>query len=183
MENRIGFGKRLGAILLDCLIVGTGSFFLGSTIGGLLGVAAGGIAGAGGGGEESAATGAAIGGAIGAALGFVAAMALIWVIYFLMEGFTGFTLGKLILGIRIANQDGTQAAAGTLLGRYAIKNVGSLTSVAALLVGINLLATLGNVAGLVVFVGCFLALGAKKQALHDQIMKTAVYPKEFVKAA
>jgi len=180
MENRIGFGKRLGAILLDCIIVGTGSFFLGSTIGGLLGVAAGGIAGAGG--EESAATSAAIGGAIGAIVGFVAAMALIWVIYFLMEGFTGFTLGKLILGVRIANQDGTQAAVGTLLGRYAIKNIGSLTSVAALLVGINLLATLGNVAGLVVFVGCFLALGAKKQALHDQIMKTAVYPKESIKA-
>jgi hypothetical protein len=34
-----------------------------------------------------------------------------------------------------------------------------------------------------VFVGYFLALGAKRQALHDQIMHTAVYPKNLIRAA
>ena len=180
MDNRIGFGKRFGALLLDCVLIGVGAFFLGSTIGGLLGVAAGGGAASG---DQSAATSAAIGGAIGAAVGFVAAAALIGVVYFLVEGFTGFTLGKLILGIRVANEDGSQAPVGTLLGRYAIKNINYIMGVAAAITGIALLNTLGSVAGLVVFVGCFLALGAKKQALHDQIMHTAVFPKELVRAA
>lgn len=180
MDSRIGFGKRFGALLLDCLLIGVGSFFLGSTIGGLLGIAAGGMAGSG---DESAATSAAIGGAIGAAIGFVAAAALIGTVYFLIEGFTGFTLGKLMLGIRVANEDGSQAPVGTLLGRYAIKNINYILSVAAAVTGIGLLSTLGGIGGLIVFVGCFMALGAKKQALHDQIMHTAVFPKELVRAA
>ena len=183
MEHRIGFGKRLGAYLLDCVLVGVAAFFLGSTIGGMLGIAAGGIAGSSGNADTSPMTGAAIGGAIGAAVGFVIAAVLIGCVYFLVEGFTGFTLGKLILGIRIANADGTQAPLPTLLGRYAIKNAGSLLRVLSVFSGITALATLGSLAGLVVFIGCFLALGAKRQALHDQLMKTAVFPKELVKPA
>lgn len=180
MENRIGFGKRLGAYVLDVVLVCVASFFLGSTIGGVFGAAAGGVFGSGG---ESATTSAAIGGAIGAVVGFIAAGVLLGTIYFLLEGFTGFTLGKLMLGIRIAGEDGVQAPLTTLLGRYAIKNIGTVMGLAALLLGMKVLSTVGSVAGLVVFVGCFLALGAKKQALHDQIMHTAVFPKDAVRAA
>jgi len=183
MEHRIGFGKRLGAYLLDVILVCVAAFFLGSTIGGMLGVAAGGIAGSSGGSDTSPMAGAAIGGVIGAALGFILAAVLIGSVYFLVEGFTGYTLGKLILGIRIANEDGTQAAVPTLLGRYAIKNAGSLLRLLSVFTGMTALASIGGLAGLVVFVGCFLTLGAKRQALHDQIMKTAVFPKELVKAA
>jgi hypothetical protein len=45
------------------------------------------------------------------------------------------------------------------------------------------LATLGNLGGLVIFVGCFFVLGMKRQAFHDMIMGTAVYPKGAIKAA
>jgi uncharacterized RDD family membrane protein YckC len=180
MENRIGFGKRFGAMLLDVVLCSVAAFMLGSTIGAMLGVAAGGVMGATG---DGASTDAAVAGAIGAAVGFIAAFALIGTIYFAVEGFTGYTLGKLMLGIRIANEDGTQAPLGTLLGRFAIKNINTVMSLAALLLGIKILGTLGNVAGLVVFVGYFLALGAKRQTLHDQIMHTAVYPKNLIRAA
>jgi hypothetical protein len=43
------------------------------------------------------------------------------------------------------------------------------------------LATLGNLAGLIFFVGCFFTLGMKRQAFHDMIAKTAVYPKGAIK--
>jgi len=41
MENRIGFGKRLGAWLLDCVIVGVLVVLLGGAVGGVLGLTAG----------------------------------------------------------------------------------------------------------------------------------------------
>lgn len=179
MENRIGFGKRLGALLLDCVIVGVLVVLLGGAVGGMLGLTAGGLAAAG----EDAAAGAMSGAAIGAILGMVAAMAVIGLVYFLLEGFTGYTLGKLLLGIRIANEDGSQAAVSTLLARWALKNINFVLTVAAVMTGVELLRVLGNVGGLVILVGCFLVLGVSKQALHDRIVKTAVYPKGLVHAA
>ncbi len=113
----------------------------------------------------------------------IAAAAVIGCVYFLVEGFTGYTLGKLILGIRVANADGSQAPVSTLLARWALKNINFVLTVVALLTGIELIRMLGNVGGLVIFVGCFLVLGVSKQALHDRIVNTAVYPKNMVRAA
>lgn len=176
MEQRIGFGKRLGALLLDCIIVGVLVVVLGGAVGGMLGLSAEGLSGAG---ESGAMSGAAM----GAMVGMLAAMAVIGLAYFLMEGFTGYTLGKLLLGIRIANEDGSQAAVSTLFARWALKNINFVLTVAALFTGIELFRVLGNVGGLVIFVGCFLVLGMSRQALHDRIVKTAVYPKGMIRAA
>jgi uncharacterized RDD family membrane protein YckC len=176
MEQRIGFGKRLGALLLDCVIVGVLVVVLGGAVGGMLGFSAAGLGDA----ESGAMSSAA---AMGAMAGMVAAAAVIGLVYFLMEGFTGYTLGKLILGIRIANEDGSQAAVPTLLARWALKNINFLLTVVALFTGVELLRVLGNVGGLVIFVGCFLVLGMSRQALHDRLAKTAVYPKGMVRAA
>lgn len=41
MENRIGFGRRLGAFLIDCVLVSVVAFFGGGTIGAMLGLGAG----------------------------------------------------------------------------------------------------------------------------------------------
>ncbi len=178
MENRIGFGKRLGALLLDCIIVGVLVALLGGVVGGMLGLTAGGLASA----ETDAAAGALSGAMVGTILGMIAGMAVIALVYFLLEGLTGYTLGKLILGIRVANEDGSQAAVPTLLGRWALKNINFLLTLVALVTGIAALRTLGSIGGLVIFVGCFMVLGASKQALHDRIVKTAVYPKAMVHA-
>ena len=77
--------------------------------------------------------------------------------------------------IRIKAADGSDAGAGTLLTRAAIKYSHSLLSLLGLLTGIAILSKLGSLAGLVVFVGCFVVLGANRQALHDMLAKTAVY--------
>jgi uncharacterized RDD family membrane protein YckC len=176
MEQRIGFGKRLGALLLDCVIVGVLVVVLGGAVGGMLGLSAEGLAAAG---ESGAMSGAMM----GAMVGMMAAMAVIALVYFLLEGFTGYTLGKLILGIRVANEDGSQAGVSTLFARWALKNISSVLTVAALFSGIELFRVLGNVGGLVIFVGCFLVLGMSRQALHDRLVKTAVFPRGMVRAA
>jgi uncharacterized RDD family membrane protein YckC len=185
MEQRIGFGMRLGAYLIDLVIVCVLSFVGGTFVAGMLGIA----------GStalsdaalntsaDSLAVGmAAVGGMLGAVIGFVAAIALIGVVYFLIEGFTGYTLGKLILGIRVANADGTKAGIGTLLGRFALKRIDLIFMLAAVVTTTWSLLRVGQLAGLIMFIGCFFVLGVKKQAFHDMIMKTAVYPKAAIKA-
>jgi uncharacterized RDD family membrane protein YckC len=184
MEQRIGFGPRLGALLIDLVLVVILAVVLGGFIGGMFGAAAGG-----GGAALSTGTGsdaqsaAAMGGVIGAVLGMAIAGTLIGCVYSLLEGFTGYTLGKLMLGMRIASADGTQAPVSKLLLRWAVKNNKFLLSVVAIATGVRFLATLGNLGALVIFIGCFLALGASKQALHDRICDTAVWPKKLVRAA
>jgi uncharacterized RDD family membrane protein YckC len=183
MEQRVGFGPRLGALLLDCVIVVVLAVVGGSTIGGMFGLTSGAALGTamGAGADSLVAASAALGGMFGAIFGFAIAAALIGVVYFLIEGFTGYTLGKLMLGIRVANADGTAAGVGTLLARYAIKNCNFILSVLSVVTGMAVLRTLGNLGGLAVFVGCFFTLGMKKQALHDMIVGTAVYPKGVIK--
>ena len=184
MEQRIGFGPRLGALLIDCILVGVLVAVLGGTIGGMFGAAAGGAGAAlssGGGSDAQAA--AAMGGMFGAIAGMIIAAAVLGLAYFLIEGFTGYTLGKLLLGMRIANADGTQAQVSKLLARWAVKNNNSIFSILAVATGVHAFRPLGSLGGLVIFVGCFLALGASKQALHDRICDTAVWPKAMVKAA
>jgi uncharacterized RDD family membrane protein YckC len=183
MENRIGFGRRLAAFFIDCVLVTGISMLLGPTIGGVLGAAAGGVAAGLGPGDMSATQGVAMGGVVGAVLGMVLALFVVGTAYFLIEGFTGWTFGKLILGIQVANADGTAAALPTLLKRYALKNVNFLLGFIAAVTGMTVLRTLGNLFGFAIFIGCFFVLGAAHQAFHDMLAKTAVYPRTLVRAA
>ena len=66
-----------------------------------------------------------------------------------MEGFTGQTPGKMILGITVANMNGEKATIDKLLLRAFIKITGSFV----------------GIIGFIIFVGCFLVLGEKKQAI------------------
>jgi uncharacterized RDD family membrane protein YckC len=173
MENRIGFGKRLGALLIDAVLVCivsllVVSLLVGPTIGGMLGAAASGAI------FDALALTMLVG---------AVHMMLVGAVYFLVEGFTGWTLGKLILGIQVANADGTRAGVGTLLTRYALKNINFLLGVLAFFTGVALFRTLRGLLGLVIFVGCFFVLGSARQGFHDMIAKTAVYPRKQVRTA
>lgn len=183
MEQRIGFGPRLGALLIDCILLAVLVALLGGFIGAMFGAAAGGAGAAMSTGASDAQSAAAMGGMIGALAGMVIAAAVLGLAYFLIEGFTGYTLGKLLLGMRIANADGTRAPVSKLLLRWAVKNNNFILNIVAVATGVHLFRTLGSLGGLVFFIGCFLALGASKQALHDRICDTAVWPKNMVKAA
>jgi uncharacterized RDD family membrane protein YckC len=179
VENRIGFGMRLGAFLIDVVLVCVVGFLGGSSIGGMLGAGAGAAMSSG---DADPMKGMAMGGFFGALIGAAIAIAVVGVIYNLVEGFTGWTLGKLLLGIQVGNQDGTRASMGQLLGRYALKNCHSILSILAVLTGVHLLSTLGSLGGLAIFIGCFFVLAGSRQAFHDMIAKTAVYKRSQLTA-
>lgn len=163
--ERVGFGKRLGSSLLD--------FTISLLPGIVLGIYAG---------ATIAAflldffydeaqletIQAGFSGEIAASIiGLVASLAGIAftsIFFYVLEGFTGQTPGKMILGITVANMNGEKATIDKLLLRAFIKIIGSFV----------------GIIGFIIFVGCFLVLGEKKQALHDIICKTAVYKKSDI---
>ena len=169
-SNRIGFGPRLGATLLDILFV-----ILLCTPFTLMGGLAAGLISALGldamASEEDAAALAVIG--MGA--GILATAVLVGILalaYTLIEAFTGASPGKRVMGLQVAREDGSKGDVQLYLVRWALKNSGSLLQF--------VLPLISSLASLVFFFGCFAALGDKKQALHDIIAKTAVYKKSEI---
>jgi uncharacterized RDD family membrane protein YckC len=181
MEQRIGFGPRLGALIIDAVICGLLVAVLGGFVGGMLGAVAGGAGAALA--DKNATSAAAMGGMIGALAGMIIAAVVISLVYFLIEGFTGFTLGKLILGMQVGNADGTRAPTSKLLARWACKNNNAIFTMLAAVTGIGIFKLFGTLGGLAFLVGCFFALSATKQALHDRICDTAVWPRKLIRPA
>jgi uncharacterized RDD family membrane protein YckC len=169
----VGFFVRLGALVLDIVAIMVVALVLGGPLGALLGVAV----------ARSARPDlpwwvGAFGGLMAGGALVAKAVALA---YMLTEAFTGYTPAKLLLGIRVANADGTAAASHTLFTRAALKNVAEVGAVLALILGIQLLAGLGTFLSLIFSLGCLLALLPDHQALHDKIAGTAVFPKGLVR--
>jgi len=181
MDKRVGFGPRLGAVLIDMIIVGVVGLVVGlvvgGAIGGILGGGAGGALGGalGGATGDTAAGGAALGAALGAVIGAMAALGGVVFFYGLIEAFTGASPGKMVLKLKVGHEDGRRASVSTYAARWAVKYAGTLLGMVALLPGLHLLGTLASLAGIVIFLGCFLVLGDKRQALHDVAARTAVF--------
>jgi uncharacterized RDD family membrane protein YckC len=173
MDKRVGFGPRLGAVLIDVVAIMILGTVFGGVLGSALGLGAGALAGS--------TTGEGAPAAAAAAVGFVGGMMLgmyiVGVLYGLIEAFTGASPGKMVLKLKIGFEDGRNAPVAVYVTRWAVKYSGSILSSLGVITGISLIGTLGSLAGLVVFVGCFLVLGAKKQAIHDMAAKTAVFKK------
>lgn len=154
--ERVGFGSRLGAALIDTVILIVGMSILGSIFGvGMAGFAAGGAP-------------------VGFSLGIII-LALIPIAYMSTEIFLAATPGKQFLKLIIRNEDGTPASQETLIKRWAFKSSGSIFNVLFALTTLSIFNILGTVAGLIVFIGCFFVLSDPKQAFHDKFAKTAVY--------
>lgn len=164
--ERKGFGIRLGAFLIDLVIV----IVISGVIGLILG--AGFVVSYGGGmrsdgtitPEQARAMGLA--GLVGGLLSLA---------YWSTDVFMLGTPGKKLLGLTIMSETGAPAQPSQLWARFATKNVAGLIQLAALIPGLGFLGLVGGLAGLVIFIGCFFALGAKRQALHDTLSKTAVF--------
>ena len=102
---------------------------------------------------------------------------LVGTLCFLVEGLTGASFGKKLLGLHVANADGTQAGKRTLLLRSLFKNSVFCAVIIVGYIGIGLIEIIGFGFGVVWFLGCFFALRNSKQGLHDLMLKTAIYPK------
>ena len=182
--ERIGFAPRLWAYVLDWFLASlvglAASFFFGAALGAALGAGFGGAVGSAGGAvPEAALGGLAAGALLGGMLGAVFGVGLLFLVsvaaYGLIEGFTGRSPGKMILGLIVRNQDGSPATTRTLLARYALKQSSSLLTLLGLATGLLFLPALANVAYFVFLLGCLAALNYNHQALHDIILGTAVY--------
>ena len=176
MDKRTGFGIRFAAALIDFGIVAVVGFIAGAAVGGMLGGGIGGVLGGSAGGDGAAA-GAALGAAVGAFLGAVATLGGFVFLYSLIEAFTGASPGKMCLGLRVGTADGRTGSASLFVKRWAIKYSGTLLGLLGAIPGLHILALVAPAAGLLVFVGCFLALGDRRQALHDLGAATAVFRK------
>lgn len=177
MENRIGFGRRLGAFMIDFLIIAMMGIWLVFLIPNFL---------------ESLVDWSKVpenqlstlreyyGNNADYFMLISPAILISSFIYNLSEGFFGFTLGKLMLDIRIGKANGTKANIKIFMLRFAFKNVSTIFQLIAVAGMYAWLNSLSNLFSLIIFVGCLFVLGEKKLAFHDMLAKTAVYKKKFL---
>ena len=179
MEKRIGFGPRLGAFAIDIVFVWILSTIISrvastwmlaqaqAQVNGLM-----------------ASNPVIAGMYTGEMLDMVVSVTRISLIlvfarllYFSTEIFLGASVGKLLLGLKIANADGGNASVGMLAVRYLLKHISKVFTVLALFCIPAVFNLCGSLFGFAIFVGCFFAAGERHQALHDMICKTIVVKK------
>lgn len=174
METRIGFGRRLGAFVIDVVISSGLAFIVVSIWGSLFENFV----------DWSKFSDEVIGQMSTIYGGFTetiiymgVAGTLVSFLYFIIEGFTGYTIGKLMLGIQVGTQEGKPADQSKLMVRFAIKNISTIVGLISTATMISVIGTIGSVLGFIVLIGCFFVLGESKLAFHDMLAKTAVYRK------
>lgn len=172
METRVGFGPRLAATLIDLLIVGVVGLVTGAALGGMLGGWIG-VALDGGGGADSSS--GSLGAALGAVLGAMAFFGGFAFFYSLIEGLTGASPGKRLLGLKVGTAGGRRGSTALYVRRWAVKYSGTWLGLLGAVPGLHAFGLVAPAAGLAVFLGCFLVLGDKRQALHDIGAGTAVF--------
>ena len=106
--------------------------------------------------------------------GYSAAVSLMMVIFFILEGALGQSPGKMLLQIVNTNTAGTKLDASQLWIRAALKYGNTLLSLIGGIAGIAVIGSIGSLWGLVIFIGFFFAFGDKRQTIHDMIAKTVV---------
>lgn len=102
------------------------------------------------------------------------------VAYSVIEGTSGWSLGKRILGIRIAHPDGKRGNTQLYLKRWLIKDLSTILTLFTILPALEFLEFFNGLVSLILFFGCFAALGAEKLALHDRLAQTAVFRKQDI---
>jgi uncharacterized RDD family membrane protein YckC len=99
-------------------------------------------------------------------------------VYFSLEIFFAQSLGKMLLGIVIGTDDKKFASFSQLISRFCIKNCNYIFSAIFLITSVSAFNIIGSGASWIIYIGFFLVLRESKQALHDQITHTAVYYKD-----
>jgi uncharacterized RDD family membrane protein YckC len=176
MESRVGFGLRFLASLIDLVIVIGIALLAGGAVASLVpDVVARKLA------EATADPRAAsAAGMISKWITISVAIGLISPLYSLTEALFGWTLGKLVLGIRIVTDAGTVAPKGRLVTRYLVKGSASLLGLLGMFTGMRALDIVSGVVGLAILIGFLLVLGKSRQGLHDKLAGTAVLRKSDI---
>lgn len=86
------------------------------------------------------------------------------------------TPGKMILGLEVRHESGVHASTSALVKRVMFKSMPiCITLIGAVFLSKHIV-LLGGLTNLIVCYGFLMALGSAKQALHDRICHTAVFP-------
>ena len=172
-------GRRFGAILLDGVVITFGGMIfgmlLGGTILGMLGMGV--VADAGATSEEMAAV-AAVGGFIGGLLGTIIGPYIASFIIMILECCTGITPGKLMLGMKVSNADGSDANLGSIVTRGLLKYQYTWVVIVGSFTGLDFLVTISGILSIVMFFGIFLIFSEGRQTLWDKMAKTTVAMKD-----
>jgi uncharacterized RDD family membrane protein YckC len=153
--NRAGFGIRLGAMLIDGVILGIVYFIAGKIFTPRI----------------ETVTADQLASYIRRAM---LVSSIVYLAYSLTEVFKAATPGKMILGLKIVDESGAPAPQEKLWKRWAFKWSSTILLLLWVVSGIGIVYNLSSLAGLAVLVSCLMALRATKQALHDQLAGTAV---------
>ncbi len=175
-DERVGFGRRFGAYMLDLLIALVFGGFIAALVGEDLAHTffADQLTEADGAMAMFASSDVDVEAFMLKTFGYSAAVSLIVVILFILEGALGQSAGKMLLQIVNTNVDGTKPDAGKLWLRAALKYGNTLLSLIGGLAGLAFIGSIGSLWGFVIFVGFFFAFGDKKQTIHDMLAKTVV---------
>jgi uncharacterized RDD family membrane protein YckC len=103
---------------------------------------------------------------------------LIGMVLIILEGSIGQSIGKLLLKIINTNVDGTPASPTKLWTRALLKYGASILSLIGGFTGLYFIGTIGSLWSLVIFVGFFLVFLENKQTIHDMLAKTVVSRKK-----
>ena len=171
--ERTDFGTRLGAYLLDFVFMG-GFGFVVSIFVGFVGIAF----------FESSNNSSNVSDALGGF--FIWLISLFWALfigaflYNLIEAFTGASLGKMVVGIKIGTQDAQTAFIGRYIVRALLKNFQYILILLTIYTDNEVFIEVMQLYYLFFIVSCFLALGQDRLTLHDRIVGTAVYKKRHL---
>jgi uncharacterized RDD family membrane protein YckC len=115
-------------------------------------------------------------------IGITTVSVIISLLYYAFEIFMAASFGKLILGIKIADSDMKSGSFQQLFIRYIIKHISSVFSAIYVLTTLSIFNTIGSFLSFIILIGFFFVLGENKQAFHDMIAGTAVYYKQDLNA-
>jgi len=115
--------------------------------------------------------------------GFTPVSILIYFLYYSLEIFMGASVGKLLLGLKIGNEDRTEATTNPLFKRYIIKHSDRVFTLLGIITTVFIFNLFSSLLVLTLVVGFFFTLSLKRQAFHDSLSKTAVFHKNNFKQA
>ena len=172
-------GRRLGASLLDGVVIAVVGMILGMLLGGTLLTMIGMDAGISDDlNPEDTAVAAAAGGLIGSFVGAVIGPYIASFIVMILECCTGITPGKLMLGMKVSNADGSDTSLGSIVTRGLLKYQYTWVVMLGFVTGLDFLVGISEFLSIVMFFGIFLIFGEGTQTLWDKIAKTSVAMKD-----
>lgn len=175
-DERVGFGRRFGSYMLDFLTISIFGLLISSLAGEYLVELFFGSEMA-----EIEATGVELEdmgfdyeGIMTKVMRIGAGTSIVTLLFFILEGLKGQSVGKMILKIENTAVSGQPADAKTLWIRSFLKYASTILSLVGGLVGLSFIGTIGSIWGGIIFIGFFFAFSEKKQTIHDMIAKTVV---------